>query len=132
MKAVFFDFDGTLTHRRANVWKSIWQMFDYDISEGSYYRQLFNDFLANRITHQQWCDLTCEAFKNKGMTIDVLNQIASKVELLAGVKLSNKMDLIFLLSVETLLMLLKKCLVKMLNIFLQSGQTICFLTTKTS
>ena len=86
MKAVFFDFDGTLTHRRANVWKSIWQMFDYDISEGSYYRQLFNDFLANRITHQQWCDLTCEAFKNKGMTIDVLNQIASKVELLAGAK----------------------------------------------
>ena len=86
MKAVFFDFDGTLTHRRANVWKSIWQMFDYDISEGSYYRKLFNDFLAGRISHQKWCDLTCQAFKDKGMNIDVLNQIASKVTLLNGAK----------------------------------------------
>ena len=31
MKAVIFDFDGTLTERRGNLWKRIWKELGHDI-----------------------------------------------------------------------------------------------------
>ncbi len=86
MKAVFFDFDGTLTHKGQNVWKRIWERLGYDIGKGSYYRQLYKNYMDNKITHQQWCDLTCEAFMKRGMTRQMLKEVASEIQLLGGVR----------------------------------------------
>ena len=30
MKAVIFDFDGTLTEKKGNLWKRIWKELDWD------------------------------------------------------------------------------------------------------
>ena len=84
MKTVIFDFDGTLTIKGANIWKSIWQNLGYDIGKGSFYRLLFSSFIDNRISHQDWCDLTCKAFQEKEMTKDLLLKIAGEVQLLQG------------------------------------------------
>lgn len=84
-KAVFFDFDGTLTYKSKNIWKSIWQALGYDIDKNSYYSQLYIDFMSNKITHQEWCDLTCEAFKNKDMDINVLSSLVDNIKLIDGV-----------------------------------------------
>jgi len=83
-KAVFFDFDGTLTYKGKNIWKSIWQELGYDTNKDSYYVQLFKDFMSNKITHQQWCDLTCEAYIQKGMNIDVINKLVKNIKLIDG------------------------------------------------
>lgn len=66
MKAVIFDFDGTLTEKKGNLWKRIWQSLGYDIGSDSYYVSLFKRFMSGNITHKQWCEFTLEAFKEKG------------------------------------------------------------------
>lgn len=83
-KVVVFDFDGTLTHRNYNIWKRIWLTLGYDIGENSYYRELFKKFMAEEITHQEWCNLTCDAYRRKGMNKSMLEQIVSDIELLDG------------------------------------------------
>lgn len=85
MKTIFFDFDGTLTHKGQNVWKKIWETLGYDTGKDSYYRDLFQEFVDKKITHKQWCDLTCEAFAEKGMNRQILKDIAGNVKLLDGV-----------------------------------------------
>ncbi len=84
MKSVIFDFDGTLTCKNSNVWKSIWQNLGFDVGKNSHYAKLYGDFISEKITHQQWCDLTCEAFISKGMNKSVLDEIADKTKLISG------------------------------------------------
>ncbi len=84
MKAVFFDFDGTLTYKSKNIWKAIWQKLGYDTSKSSYFAQLFVDFMNKKITHQQWCDLTCSAFQEKGMNVNILNELVKEIKLIDG------------------------------------------------
>ncbi len=83
-KAIVFDFDGTLTHKNYNIWKRIWLALGYDIGEDSYYRELFLSFMGKKITHQEWCDLTCNAFIEKGMNVEILKDIVSDINLLNG------------------------------------------------
>ena len=84
MKAVFFDFDGTLTKKGTNIWKAIWEECGYDVGKDSYYASLFNRFVDGKITHKQWCDLTCEKFREAGFTKDKLIEIADRIELMDG------------------------------------------------
>lgn len=90
LKAIVFDFDGTLTKKGTNVWKKIWSSLGYDTDEQSYYKQLFHKFFQGEITHNDWCDLTCEKFKEKNFSMKDLIEIADKVELLKNVKESIK------------------------------------------
>jgi len=84
MKAVIFDFDGTLTQKNGNLWKEIWQELGYSVEPNSYYRELFNSFMAGKITHKQWCDLTCVAFKEKGFNKELLKHLTQKTTLISG------------------------------------------------
>ena len=86
MKAVFFDFDGTLTTNNNNVWKSIWKKYGLPVDENSYYRSLFNRFMTNQITHQQWCDLTCEEFRKVGFDYNSLMNIADEIKMIDGIE----------------------------------------------
>ena len=84
MKAVVFDFDGTLTIKKGNLWKKIWSELGYDIGEDSYYVSLYKSFLKGDITHKQWCELTLDAFKARGLNQSKFYQIADTMKLGAG------------------------------------------------
>ena len=84
MKAVIFDFDGTLTEKKGNLWKRIWKELGHDIGPDSYYVSLFKRFMSGNITHRQWCELTLEAFQEKGFTKQKLDNITDDMTLIQG------------------------------------------------
>ena len=84
MKAVIFDFDGTLTEKKGNLWKRIWKDLGHDIGPDSYYVSLFKRFMSGNITHRQWCKLTLEAFQEKGFTKQKLDEITDDMTLIHG------------------------------------------------
>ena len=84
MKNIFFDFDGTLTHKTKNIWRKIWSRLGYDLQEGSLYRKLYNDFVTNKITHQQWCDLSLTEYVSKGMNLQILDELTLDIKLIDG------------------------------------------------
>lgn len=86
IKDIIFDFDGTLTKKGTNVWKRIWAKMGYDVDENSYYKSLFYKYNNKEITHQDWCDLTCAKFRDRGFTSRDLIEIADKVQLLSNVQ----------------------------------------------
>ena len=86
MKAVIFDFDGTLTEKHGNLWRKIWERLGYETGEGSYYRSLLNSFLDNNLTHKKWCELTKEAYNKKGFTIEILNELVKEMKLMNGLE----------------------------------------------
>jgi len=86
MKAIIFDFDGTLTKGGDNIWKAMWKYLGYDIGQGSLYRQLFIRFLSHDIDHQTWCDLSADAFMERGISKDIMLNLAKNTELIDGAK----------------------------------------------
>jgi|GEM_PF-6536257 len=61
VQAIVFDFDGTLTHKgiTRTTWESIWIGLGYSVDECI---SLHKKFDNKEISHQEWCDLTCEKF----------------------------------------------------------------------
>ncbi len=86
MKAVFFDFDGTLTTKSPNIWKAIWRTCGYETTKDSYFTELFTKFIKGQISHQKWCDLTCEKFKDKKFDIYKLKDISKQINLIDGLE----------------------------------------------
>ncbi len=84
MKAIFFDFDGTLTYTSLNFWKKLWSTLGYSIAEGSYYKTLFNDAISGKLTHQEWCDKCSEKFIEAGLTEEILLDIANTIDMMDG------------------------------------------------
>ena len=86
MKAVIFDFDGTLTQKAENLWKAIFKTLGYDVvsSKGEYKTQ-FRDFLSGKINYQEWCDQTCDSYRQRNFTQEMLFDLASKIKLIDGV-----------------------------------------------
>lgn len=66
-RAVVFDFGGTLTipKFKENTWERIWNSAGYSLKEAG---ELHHEFSAGRITHQEWCDLTCEKLRHRGFS----------------------------------------------------------------
>lgn len=84
IKAVVFDFDGTLTRSNINkksTWQRIWVKLGYTVNECN---ELHLKFSRNEISHQEWCDLTCRKFRDKGMSKNTLKEIASEINLVEG------------------------------------------------
>ncbi|MEG1500275.1 MAG: HAD-IB family phosphatase [Clostridia bacterium] len=90
MKAIFFDFDGTLTYKSPNIWKTIWKSCDYDTSADSYFADLLKRFMKKEITHQEWCDLTYVEFAKAKFNVLDLNLLADNVHLINGLKQTLK------------------------------------------
>jgi len=82
-RAVVFDFDGTLTLRKENLttWERIWLELGYDLNECAEYLRQFAD---KKITHKEWCNITCEKFRERGLSADQVKRVAEKVELVPG------------------------------------------------
>lgn len=84
MKAVIFDFDGTLTRRDCSVWKEIWRNLTYDISEKSLYIHAYKCFLKNRLSYDQLNSWAAQKFRKQDFNIADLDIIASKIKLMDG------------------------------------------------
>lgn len=85
MKAVVFDFDGTLTKKGQNAWKALWQFAGYTLDESSEYRALFKKFMNGEIDHQTWCDLTCECLKKSKLSRVAVLNLGAMLEQMEGV-----------------------------------------------
>lgn len=86
MKAIFFDFDGTLTYKSENIWRAIWEACGYDLGKGSVYRDLFDAYLNKQLSYQDWCDRTCDEFYRAGFNKKQLAEIADKITLIDGLE----------------------------------------------
>lgn len=84
MKAVIFDFDGTLSEKGRNVWKAIWENCGYSTFRSSYYSELIKMFLNKEITHEEWCELTCKKFQERNFKLAGLREIAKNIVLVEG------------------------------------------------
>lgn len=87
IKAIVFDFDGTLSKiKRGDVkspWELIWLKLGYKISDC---KKLYTRFFEKKITHKEWCKLTAQKFKSKNLTEQHLLEVSKDIELLDGVK----------------------------------------------
>ena len=83
IKAIVFDFDGTLTkkYNRYSTWQNIWRKLGYSINDCN---ELHERFSQNEFSHQEWCNKTCEKFKEKGMTHRILSEVADEMSLIEG------------------------------------------------
>ena len=82
MKAVFFDFDGTLTFKGPNIWKSIWAELGYNTDNKSEYKRQLDAFLTGKITYQEWCNETLQCYLAKGMDLATLNKVSKDIRLM--------------------------------------------------
>lgn len=87
IKAIIFDFDGTLTHKQINTWKRIWISLGYDtVSEDSVYKTQMRDYLNNTISYQEWCNQTCLYYNKGKFSIDQLKTIAESTIFVDGLE----------------------------------------------
>ncbi len=84
-KAVVFDFDGTLSNEKdkGTVWERLWEAAGLSKAECSRYH---NEFRQSLLTHQQWCDLTCRLFKERGLTRNRVAEVAREISLVPGLR----------------------------------------------
>lgn len=82
---IFFDFDGTLSCRNINknTWESLWLEVGFP-KEAC--RDLHAKYSNNKITHDEWCELTLERFKEKKMSREIVERVASRIELIEGIE----------------------------------------------
>lgn len=92
IKAIVFDFDGTIStcksESRNSSWEKIWESLGYSIEDcESLYKDFRNGKLGKGDTaHQKWCDITCLKFRQKGLNKAKLKEISEDFELLKGTK----------------------------------------------
>ena len=86
IKAVVFDFDGTLSHKRDNVWREIYESLGLPTGEGSSYRQSYVDFIAEKFDYAAWVKINEDDFKNGGLTKDIFDGIVSQTKLIDGLE----------------------------------------------
>lgn len=84
MKAIIFDFDGTLTKSKkgSNCWYKVWDYLD----DLDYDSKLYGMFERQEITDSEWMDLIFERYVEKGLTDRAMQEISDKIDLLDGVK----------------------------------------------
>lgn len=81
MKAVMFDFDGTLS-RDNNAWMEVWKY----IGKLDKDKELYQRFDNGELTYQGWCDEVCKVFKENGVTEEKLPLISKQIKLIDGAK----------------------------------------------
>ncbi|MBE5746422.1 MAG: HAD family hydrolase [Clostridiales bacterium] len=85
MNTIIFDFDGTLSKEKFNIWKLLWLECGYSTDKDSLYAKLYKAHTIDKlITRKEWFDLTCKAFKDKGLTKDKFKKVSEKIELIDG------------------------------------------------
>lgn len=83
-RAIVFDFDGTLTTCKANrtTWEDIWTALGYDVEICRDYHKQFDQKI---ITHEEWCKITEDYFRQKNLNLQILDNIAKEITLMPGI-----------------------------------------------
>jgi phosphoserine phosphatase len=84
-KAVVFDFGGTLTLTASNrsTWERMWESVGYtSIDAGNHHRR----YLAEAITHPEWCDITAAELRKRGFSRKHLHEIIAGVKPIPGLE----------------------------------------------
>lgn len=83
-QAVVFDFGGTLTQSQGKytTWEKLWRKLNYSVNDCS---ELHRRYQSGEITHQQWCEITCKAFRERNLCEEHVLDIARQVRLVPGV-----------------------------------------------
>lgn len=82
VKAIVFDFDGTLTisDQGHSTWVKLWLALGYDEKTCT---DLHNKFTSGELTHKKWCQLTCDLFKERGLSKTHLDLVSDEINLIA-------------------------------------------------
>lgn len=83
-KAVFFDFDGTLTKKRCDrsTWQLLWKELGYPDSECT---SLHRKYINKEIKHPEWCNITKNKFIEKNLTESIVKECSKQIELVPNV-----------------------------------------------
>ncbi len=82
--AIVFDFDGTLTTNEAptrTTWEALWVNLGYNVNDCG---TLAGRYFSKEITHEQWCALTLEKFKERGLTRNAVVELGGRLNLIKG------------------------------------------------
>lgn len=82
MKAVVFDFDGTLTYQTPSAWSEIWSDFGQSKANNYSYDKIMKLVEMGTLSYEIWCYLVCIAFRAKGIKKEKLNEVADRVNLI--------------------------------------------------
>lgn len=90
VKAVVFDFDGTLTNRHEDktTWERIWSSLGYDLNDCAFYH---NQFSKGVISHEEWCKITCQKFRDRNLSEQQLLEISESISLIPGTAVTLRM-----------------------------------------
>lgn len=87
MKAVVFDFDGTLTNEGQNIWKLLWEKCGDGKGDASLRKKLYKlHRIERKISRAEWFNRTADVFKGKQLTKYDIYSINSKIKLMNGAK----------------------------------------------
>lgn len=82
-QVVIFDFDGTLVYEdNKTTWERLWMLLGYQDRDCQKLHQQFND---GKISHKEWCSLTSNRFKEKGLTREQVKSLGRVTQPLDGV-----------------------------------------------
>ena len=119
-KIVVFDYDGTLVSPNFSktTWERIWTELGYSVNDCDYYHRQFSN---KQITHEQWCKITEDKFREAGLTKDIMKKIASEMVLIDGCKetlmeLKSRDVLLYIVS-GSIREIIKEVLGDMVNLF---------------
>ena len=103
IKAVVFDFDGTLTKSNENIWKRIYQKINYPVDKTSSYYTSYVDYINNKIDYNTWVEIGEKDFIAGRLTKSMFYEICSDYKLFNGVietllKLKNDNIKLYVLS----------------------------------
>lgn len=101
-KIVVLDFDGTIVdaHALKTTWEKIWLALGYDVN---CCKELHARFDRGEFSHQKWCDITAEYFKEKKLSFPLLKELSKDFKILPGFfetikKLQNEGVKLFIVS----------------------------------
>ena len=80
MKAIIFDFDGTITYKSKNIWSWVWAK----LGLSDVYHKLYEEYKAGKYNYQEWCDITCDIFRDKRLQYNDIKTAASETKLIKG------------------------------------------------
>lgn len=119
-KIVVFDFDGTLVSPNFSrtTWERIWVELGYSVNDCDYYHRQFSN---KQITHEQWCEITENKFRERNLDKEKLRKIAGDMKLIDGCRETllelKKRDILLYIVSGSIREIIKEVLGDLVNLF---------------
>ena len=81
MKHIIFDFDGTLTEGKGNIWKNIYKTLGYSVEKGSKYKNDLVSFLEGNLSYNDWCKINASDYRRRKLTKNTIDTLAQDIRL---------------------------------------------------